>query len=73
MIEAIIEARLLVAAVVAGALVSIAAFSVADTGAERVLRVGELTGAQWALVETSELCDHAGGQWSPPGTCSPAS
>ncbi|MXW57123.1 MAG: hypothetical protein F4124_00990 [Acidimicrobiia bacterium] len=79
MIEAIIEIRFLAVMIVVAALVSMAAFSVARVGAERVGRTGELTASQWALIETAGLCDAAGGQWTPPrglaslsaGTCTP--
>lgn len=78
MVEAIIELRFLFVTVAVAALVSMAAYSVNETGAERNGRVGELTGQKWALIETSGLCDAAGGQWTPPtglpgaaGACSP--
>ena len=79
MVEAIIELRFLFVTVAVAALVSMAAYSVNETGAERTGRVGELTGQQWALIETSGLCDAAGGRWTPPvglpgvtaGTCLP--
>lgn len=80
MVEAIIEIRFLAVMIAVAALVSMAAFSVARVGAERAARTGELTDAQWALIETSGLCGAAGGQWAPPtglggataGTCTSA-
>ncbi|MYB08758.1 MAG: hypothetical protein F4Y28_02105 [Acidimicrobiia bacterium] len=79
MVEAVIEIRFLAVMIAVAALVSMAAFSVARVGAERAARTGELTAAQWALIETSGLCDAAGGQWTPPsglqglsaGACAP--
>lgn len=79
MVEAIIELRFLIVTVALAALVSMAAYSVNEIGAERAGRTGELTDQQWALIETSGLCGVAGGRWTPAaglqgltaGTCSP--
>ena len=67
--DGVVEVLAIAAAVVLAAIVSIAGFSTAKGTSVHAGRVGELTRAEWAVIETAALCSDAGGTWEapPPG------
>jgi len=64
MITALVEAKLLVVTVALGVVLTLAAFNAVRASGQSYARTGELNAAQWASIQTAQLCAAAEGEWA---------